>query len=221
VLGAGAVARVAAPTAHVAWRARVVALTPLHRTPRPDSAVVGTISPTASWNGGSVYLLVLSVAHDAYGEEWLRVELPSRPNEAAGWVLASRLAVSRVRWRVEVDRRTRRASAYRDGQLVRSWSVVVGTGTTPTPAGLFAVYEMVRQPAGSELGPWVLHLTAHSNALLNYGGGPGRVALHGRDGPLLGDPLGSADSHGCIRMDDELITWLAVRLVPGTPVRVR
>jgi lipoprotein-anchoring transpeptidase ErfK/SrfK len=99
--------------------------------------------------------------------------------------------------------------------------VVVGKGATPTPAGLFAVYERVHQAPGSELGPWVLHLTAHSNTLLNFGGGPGRVALHGRAGALLGDPLGSASSHGCVRMDDNLIAWLAVRLAPGTPVLVR
>jgi lipoprotein-anchoring transpeptidase ErfK/SrfK len=57
--------------------------------------------------------------------------------------------------------------------------------------------------------------------LMNYGGGPGRVALHGRAGALLDDPLGSASSHGCIRMDNKVIAWLAARLGPGTPVRVR
>ena len=220
VAPAGA-AGVAAPTAHVAWRARIVASTPVHGAPRPDAPVRGAISSTAAWDGGSVSLLVLGVARDASGRRWLRLELPSRPNARSGWVVAARVAVSRVRWRVDVDRRARRASAYRDGRLIRSWPVVVGTRRTPTPAGLFAVYERVRQAPGSELGPWALHLTAHSNTLLNYGGGPGRVALHGRSGPLLSDPLGSASSHGCIRMDDELISWLAARLAPGTPVRVR
>jgi hypothetical protein len=212
---------VAAPTAHGSWRARVVAATPVHGAPRADAPMRGTISPTGSWNGGSVSLLVLAVAHDASGREWLRVELPSRPNGRSGWVLAARLEVSPVRWRVVIDRARRRGAAYRDGRLVRRWRVVVGTGGTPTPAGLFAVYERVRQAPGSELGPWALHLTAHSDTLMNYGGGPGRVALHGRAGALLHDPLGSAASHGCIRMDNKVIAWLAARLGPGTPVRVR
>ena len=103
---------------------------------------------------------------------------------------------------------------------MRSLRVVVGTPATPTPLGRFAVAERIRQPAGSELGPWALHLTAHSNVLQDYGGGPGRVALHGRSGPLLADPLGSARSHGCVRMDNADVRWLARRLREGTPVRV-
>jgi lipoprotein-anchoring transpeptidase ErfK/SrfK len=98
---------------------------------------------------------------------------------------------------------------------------VIGKPSTPTPRGLFAVYERVRQPAGSELGPWALHLTAHSDTLFDYGGGPGRVALHGRSGPLLADPLGSAASHGCIRVDNAAIHWLAPHAGPGTPVLIR
>lgn len=219
--GGGAADRVAAPTAHLSWRARVVGAAPVHSAPRAGAPRRGTVSPTGAWNGGSVYLLVLAAAHDAAGQEWLRVALPSRPNGRSGWVLAARLQVSPVRWRVVIDRARRRASAYRDGRRVRSWRVVVGTGGTPTPAGLFAVYERVRQPSGSELGPWALHLTAHSDTLFDFGGGPGRVALHGRAGALLGDPLGSAASHGCIRMDNRVIAWLAARVGPGTPVRVR
>jgi len=73
----------------------------------------------------------------------------------------------------------------------------MGKPSTPTRRGLFAIDERIRQPAGSELGPWALFLTAHSRILRNYGGGPGRVAIHGRAGPLLAAPLGSAASHGC------------------------
>jgi lipoprotein-anchoring transpeptidase ErfK/SrfK len=44
---------------------------------------------------------------------------------------------------------------------------------------------------------------------MSFGGGPGRVAIHGRDGTSLLDPLGSARSHGCIRIDNGPITWMA------------
>ena len=54
----------------------------------------------------------------------------------------------------------------------------------------------------------------------DYGGGPGRVALHGRGGASLLDPLGTARSHGCIRVDNRQITFLARVLKPGTPVAV-
>ena len=65
-----------------------------------------------------------------------------------------------------------------------------------------------------------LHLTAHSNVLEDYGGDPGRVAIHGRGGASLRDPLGSARSHGCIRIDNRWIRWMARTLRPGTRVLV-
>jgi lipoprotein-anchoring transpeptidase ErfK/SrfK len=63
-------------------------------------------------------------------------------------------------------------------------------------------------------------LTAHSNVLDDYGGGPGRVAIHGRDGASLFDPLGSAASHGCVRVPDGFVRLLARRAREGTPVDV-
>jgi lipoprotein-anchoring transpeptidase ErfK/SrfK len=97
---------------------------------------------------------------------------------------------------------------------------VVGAPITPTPHGLFAIDERIPQ-FGGELGPWALHLTAHSQVLEDYGGGKGRVAIHGRSGALLADPLGSARSHGCIRIDNAAVSWLAGRAIEGTPVVIR
>ena len=55
----------------------------------------------------------------------------------------------------------------------------------------------------------------------DYGGGPGRVALHGRGGASLLDPLGSAASHGYVRVDSGQAAWLSRVLRPGVPVTVR
>jgi hypothetical protein len=83
----------------------------------------------------------------------------------------------------------RSATVFRAGKAVRRFSLVVGAPGTPTPQGLFAVWERALQPNPSDfLGPWALHLTAHSDVLRNYGGGPGRVAMHGRAGASLLDP---------------------------------
>jgi lipoprotein-anchoring transpeptidase ErfK/SrfK len=104
---------------------------------------------------------------------------------------------------------------------VRTSRAVVGKGSTPTPAGLAAIYERDPQPdPRAFLGPWALPLTALSNVLYNFGGGPGRVAIHGRAGTSLLDPLGSARSHGCIRIDNGPITWMAHHLPAGTPVQI-
>jgi hypothetical protein len=210
-----------APTARSAWTARVVTTAAVRARPDADARPVGRIAPIAAWNGGVVRLLVLGRHVGGEGRTWLRVALPTRPNGSSGWIDADLARLSQTSWRVEIDLRARRGSAFEDGRRVRTWPVVIGTAATPTPRGRFAVYERVRQPAGSELGPWALHLTGHSTVLDDYGGGPGRLALHGRAGALLADPLGSASSHGCIRQDDGVIAWLAARAGPGTPVVVR
>src|SRR6201999_4486283 len=97
---------------------------------------------------------------------------------------------------------------------------VVGTPPPPTREALFAIDGPIRQPAGSELGPWALFLTAHSRVLDDSGGAPGRIALHGQAGPLLAAPLGSKASHGCIRIPNARVRWLSRIAVDGTPVEV-
>jgi lipoprotein-anchoring transpeptidase ErfK/SrfK len=52
----------------------------------------------------------------------------------------------------------------------------------------------------------------------DYGGGPGRIAIHGRGGSSLLDPLGSAASRGCVRIDNAAVRHLARVLAPGVPV---
>lgn len=208
------------PTAKLAWTATPTYPTAARSAPRADARLVARVTPTAAWDGGAVGLLVLGARRDSSGRLWVRVELPERPNGRNAWIDADYAKLGTTPWRIVVDRGRRLATAFRSGRPVRRWRVVVGKPSTPTPRGLFAVYERVRQPRGSELGPWALQLTAHSNTLMNYGGGPGRVALHGRGGPLLADPLGSARSHGCVRMQNRVVRWLARRARPGTPVEI-
>jgi lipoprotein-anchoring transpeptidase ErfK/SrfK len=214
-------AAVGGPTAKQAWTAKVVYPTVARAAPRAQARSIARVGTAAAWDGGPVALLVLRAHRDRRDRLWLRVRLPERPNGRSGWIDADFTRLRPTPWRIVIDRSARRATAFRAGRRARSWRVVVGTPATPTPRGLFAVYERVRQPRGSVLGPYALQLTAHSNTLLNYGGGPGRVALHGRSGPLLSDPLGSAASHGCIRMQNRVVRWLAARALPGTPVQIR
>jgi lipoprotein-anchoring transpeptidase ErfK/SrfK len=178
------------------------------------------LGTATAWGGGPVRLLVLRSAVDVEGRRWLQVRLPDRPNDREGWILRDRTAISSTPWRIVVSRSKRTLAVLRAGRLVRRVSVVVGARATPTPVGSFAVSEAIRQTRGN-LGPWAIHLTAHSDVLDDYGGGPGRIALHGRTGPLLRDPLGSARSHGCVRMDNAFLRWLVPRATAGTPVDVR
>jgi hypothetical protein len=142
------------------------------------------VSRQTSWSGQPQLLLVLD-ATVRDGREWVKVLLPERPNGSAGWLPRHRVALRRTRYWIEVRTGARRVTVYRDGTRVRRFRAVVGKPSTPTPHGLAAIYERNRQPdPGGFLGPWSLPLTIHSNVLMNFGGGPGRVAIHGRAGAI-------------------------------------
>ncbi len=72
--------------------------------------------------------------------------------------------------------------------------------------------------AGHSGAPYALALSARSRVLQEFEGGPGQIALHGVDN--IGGPLGSALSHGCVRMSSADVTWLATTIGAGVPVSI-
>jgi lipoprotein-anchoring transpeptidase ErfK/SrfK len=217
----GAATGIAAPTrAHGATTARVVAAA--HARTRPGGARrIWRVGPLTGWARQAQTLLVLGSAEYG-GIEWVKVLLPVRPNGRAGWIPRDNVVLARTGYWIDVRLRPRRLTVYHGGHRLRGFRAVVGAPGTPTPRGLAAIYERSAQadPSGF-LGPWALSLTAFSRVLESYGGGPGRVAIHGRGGASLRDPLGSDRSHGCIRIRNRAVAWLARRVPPATPVRIR
>lgn len=211
---------VRAPTNAVAWRAGIQARAAVYyRLPdnrlHPSRWLARTDAP---------WLLILARPRAADNRCWLRVRLPWRPNDATGWVNANDVVLEKTPWRIEVSTAHRTLTLFQAGAAVRTVSVVIGKPSTPTPIGLFAVVWAIPWHPDDFLGSWVLELTAHSNVLQQFDGGDGTVGIHGRGGASLIDPLGSARSHGCIRLANDTIDWLvstitATRL-PGTPVQI-
>jgi len=208
----------AAPSAKISTTAKILIATNVFS--QPGKHIKLRLPTHASWGGGPHVLLVLDSRMYKH-KAWLRVALPDRPNGSSGWIREDFVRLSTTSWRITVNRAAHTVTVYRDGRKQRSFKAVIGKPATPTPSGLYAIYEKLPQPDPKGfLGPWALHLTAFSDVLFNYGGGPGRVAIHGRDGTSLADPLGSSASHGCVRVDDVNILWMA-RVVPlGTPVLI-
>ncbi len=176
---------------------------------------------TTAWSRQPQTLLVLAGARHA-GRDWVRVTLPTRPTGGAGWIPRDHVVLARTAWWIDVRLGDRTLVVRRAGRVLRRFRVVVGAPVTPTPTGLFSLWERNRQGTPEAfVGSWVLSLTALSPVLEDFGGGPGRIGLHGRGGASLADPLGSARSHGCIRLSNAAIGWLAGRLPAGAPVRIR
>lgn len=201
------------------YTARILIRTPVRRGPGRGE-VIWRATGTTRWSGTEQRLMVLT-SRTVKGHEWLKVRLPMRPNGLSGWIPRDRVQLSHSRRFILIDLSRRRLSIYAPGRRLTRFRVVVGAPSTPTPRGLFAIYDRVRQsdPDGFT-GPWVLPITAHSEQLRQFDGGPGVVGLHGRDGASLLDPLGSARSHGCIRMTNSRIRHLS-RIMKGTAVRIR
>ncbi len=167
--------------------------------------------------GQPISFLVTSTARDAGGDPWLRILLPIRPNEAAGWVRMGAVIPHRVRQRIVVDLSQRSLRYYRDGELADHFSVGIGAATTPTAVGTFYVWAQVPQASASgPYGVYALGLSGFSPVLKDWPGG-GRMAIHGTANP--GD-RGEMVSHGCVRVYNTDMERL--RRVPlGTPVVIR
>ncbi len=178
------------------------------------------VGTATGWTSEPQVLMVLGSAQRD-GRQWLRVLLPIRPNHTTAWIPRDNVVLLSTPYWIAVSKSARRVTVYRKGKLIHRFPAVIGKPATPTPDGLAAIYEVDPQlPANGFLGPWALPLTVFSNVLYNFGGGPGRVAIHGRDGASLDDPLGSARSHGCIRIEDPGIDWMAAQIPQGSPVQI-
>jgi len=180
---------------------------------------VGTVRATRPITGGQTVLPVVGRASTPDGAQWLRIMVPGRPNGALGWIRLRGTSETTTSWHVAVRTTSRRVLVYRAGRLRRSFSAIVGKPSTPTPHGRFFVEESIRIPPGSAGGPFALALSARSNVLQEFAGGPGQIGIHGVRN--LGGTPGTAVSHGCVRLTNRAISWLAARIGPGVPVTVR
>ncbi|HEV3000819.1 MAG TPA: L,D-transpeptidase/peptidoglycan binding protein [Solirubrobacteraceae bacterium] len=127
---------------------------------------------------------------------------------------------------VTVSRAAKTARVFRRGELVRSYRVAVGEPRYPTPMGSFSVQGKQVDP------PWNVPDSEWAGKLAGQtipGGDPrnplkarwigfnGSVGFHGTSS--VGS-LGTAASHGCVRMSEADVIDLYERVEVGTPVLV-
>jgi lipoprotein-anchoring transpeptidase ErfK/SrfK len=161
---------------------------------------------------------VLPVLGYAKRKSWVQVLLPGRPNGHTGWIRTWQTRRADTQWHIRVRLSARRVIVYRDGLVARRFRAVVGNPWTPTPRGAFFVEEAVALSSGAHGGPFALATSARSEVLQEFDGGPGQIGLHGTDS--LPGALGTAASHGCVRVDTSAITWLARRIGSGVRITI-
>ncbi|MEB3279271.1 MAG: L,D-transpeptidase [Lyngbya sp.] len=116
----------------------------------------------------------------------------------------------------------RRVFVYRNDQQVASYPVAVGKPGWETPTGQFQVIQMVENPVWEN--PWTGEVTQPGpNSALGlrwigfWTDGKDTIGFHGT--PTL-NSIGTAASHGCVRMRNEDVVALFNQIEMGTTVIV-
>jgi lipoprotein-anchoring transpeptidase ErfK/SrfK len=176
------------------------------------------VSPTRPYTHTRTLLPVLAQKRSSDGRRWLFVLLPGRPNGHAGWIAVRGTRLTWTRWHLVIDTRARKVLVYRFGKRVAAFNAVVGNAGTPTPRGRFFIEETLALRPDVPGAPYALALSAHSTVYQEFAGGPGQVAIHSTF--RIGGELGTAVSHGCIRLSAQALRWIASRIGTGVPVTI-
>jgi hypothetical protein len=203
------------PSPKIAYAAVVARLAFARRLPG-GAQVVGRFG-RLDLNGLPIVLGVIgSTSSKGCTRGWYRVELPVVPNGSSGWVPARAVRVYTVTSRIVISLSKRRLRLYRSGRLVLQTTAGIGATATPTPVGRYFVNERYAlSSADGPFGPDALGISAHSDALQHVWVEQGPIAVHGTNEPWT---IGQAASHGCIRLDNQVMRQLFPLAPAGTPV---
>jgi lipoprotein-anchoring transpeptidase ErfK/SrfK len=186
---------------------------PVYATPSSKVPFVTLHNPNS--DGGPLVFLVADLTQQL---NWVRVYLPIRPNGSEGWIHGSSVQLAQDAYAVIANEATHRLKVLKNGKTILTAPVGVGRSVLPTPTGIYYLVELLQQPnPNGAYGPYAFGLSAFSNVLQSFGGGPGQIGLHGTDVP---NSVGSNVSHGCLRVSNAVITKLAHLLPLGTPIRI-
>lgn len=188
--------------------------------PRDDYPIKGRYTDPSGWSfnnptawGDPFVMLVTEQRGD-----WLKVEIPVRPNGTDGYVAAADVTLSDTTFRLDLRLGTRTLTLYDGNTAVLSTKVVIGKPETPTPTGRFYITDEVAQdnPAGA-YGPVALPTNAYSEHIDLFDNGVPVIALHGTNMPEL---VGQDVSNGCVRIPNDVIQRIVDTIPPGTPFDV-
>ena len=181
----------------------------------PGDAAPATVLPAVNELGSP--LVLLAVAQD---DDWYQVLLPTRPNGSTAWVPASAVTSSAPTVRVEVSLSAHQLQVVRiaDGAVLLTSPTGNGAPDRPTPTGLFFVRDLFpTSGVNHPYGPMAFGLSGHSDVLMRFGTGDGRIAIHGTNQP---SSIGADVSNGCVHVPNDVDVALINLLTLGTPVTI-
>jgi lipoprotein-anchoring transpeptidase ErfK/SrfK len=133
-------------------------------------------------------------------------------------VRASAVTERSLHLRIVVDLSHRSVTLYRGPTPILITTASIGSPSTPTPTGHYYVNQKLVAPDPlGPFGPAALGISAFSPVLQHWAQG-GPIAIHGTN---ESDLLGSAVSHGCIRVANDVVLRLWNLVPTGTPVLIR
>jgi len=169
--------------------------------------------PAATPLGAATWLWVLGAT---VNHQWGRVVLPLKPNGRTGWINLHGLRTVHTSTWIRASLHARRIWLMQGSHPLASFSAAIGAVTTPTPIGRFSVTDSLAtgDPSGP-LGWYAFGLSGHQPRLPSNWSGGDQLAIHGTDDP---GSVGTAASHGCLRVSRGALARLRAALRLGTPV---
>jgi lipoprotein-anchoring transpeptidase ErfK/SrfK len=239
--GAASVDRAAAPPAKPVVVAEDDSATPLAESPRattgparqappgrltvqvtkpvrlhagPGGPVIGGILPKTEFSSDTLLPVVRQRG------SWLGVISSALPNGRIGWISTNTALVAyRTRYSVVASLGRREVVVRRAGRVVLRFPVAVGSPSTPTPTGRFAVTDkLLTEDPGSPYGCCILALSAHQTQTPQGWGGGDRVAIHATNLP---ETIGTAASLGCLRGPADEVRRIVDTVPLGTIVTIQ
>jgi lipoprotein-anchoring transpeptidase ErfK/SrfK len=162
------------------------------------------------------YRLVMLVREQQ--DDWLQVQINTRPNGATAWIRAVDVELRTVPNWILVELGAKRLTVFHGEEPIFTAPVAPGRDATPTPLGFFYV-DILTRPTNPN-GPYGLYqvsVTGFSEVYDSFAGGIGQIAIHGTNRPEL---IGTPASNGCVRMSNDDISALVPLARQGTPVHI-
>jgi hypothetical protein len=181
---------------------------------KPNGSVIAHLKPQTDWGTPTVVWAATRRGR------WLGVVATALPNNRMGWidVRHDRPRMWRSALSLDVDLSQRTLVLRRGVRVVRRMAVTIGSPSSPTPTGRFAVTDKLIPGRGAPYyGCCLLALSGHQPKLRPGWAGGDRIAIHGS----ASGQVGAAASGGCVRAQDKDLRRL-MKVVPvGTPVVIR